>query len=347
MIYFKNTNSVITSLEKIHAIWGVIENAKIVPEWEQELIKIARLRSGVFSTRIEGSQIDLKQAEKLEKGEKVRVRERDKQELKNYLSVLEYIESKETDPKITEKHVFDIHSIVTHKILSKGLQNKYRDLQNAVYDQDGTIQYMPPESKDVSIFLKDLIKYINTQTDISILIRAALLHHWFVIIHPFIDGNGRTARAITQMFLYQQGFNTKKYFSLEEYYDSDLQNYYKAIHIGSNFYDVQEKGIESTHFIEYFLNGMLYELERLKNQIEHIKDDEYFEKQLLDLDLTNRQIHFVLFIKERRKVKSSDFIKTFKVSLATIKRELNHLIAKRVVKLTGKGKNSYYELNMS
>lgn len=90
---------------------------------------------------------------------------------------------------------------------------------------------MPPEWKDVPKLMSDLVNFINTNKDISPIIRAGILHHRFVIIHPFIDGNGRTARALTQLFLYQNGFNTKKFFSLEEYYDTDLKHYYDAINI--------------------------------------------------------------------------------------------------------------------
>ena len=83
-------------------------------------------------------------------------------------------------------------------------------------------------------------------------------------------------------------------------------------------------------------------LERLKKQIVLIKEDETFEKKLKNLQLTNRQIHLVVFIKENKNVKSSDFLKHFKISLATVKRELKVLIEKKVIKKELKGKNTYY-----
>ena len=185
------------------------------------------MRSSVYSTRIEGNTLTLNEAQKLLKGEKVEARERDKKELKNYLSALDYIESVADKKKLTENNIFTIHKIITKSFLSMGLQNKYRDQQNAIYDQKGIV-YMPPEWKDVKSLMDQLLEFVSTKKEISPLIRAALLHHYFVIIHPFVDGNGRSARSLTQLFLYQNGFNTKKYFSLEEYYDKDLKNYYKA-----------------------------------------------------------------------------------------------------------------------
>ena len=342
MIYFDLTNTIVTQLEKIHSVWGVISNAQIVPGWEQKLRRIARLRSSVFSTRIEGNQMTLGEAEAFLAGEKITARPRDKKELKNYLSVLEYIETQEFTAEITDQQIFRIHTLTTNGILSSGLQNKYREQQNAIYDQTGGLVYMPPEHKDVKKLMSGMLNFINHQNEISPLIRAALLHHWFVIIHPFVDGNGRSARALTQLFMYQHGFNTKKYFSLEEYYDADLQNYYRAINIGHNFYESQERQINSTTFIEYFLRGVAQELTRLKDQIATIKDETPFLASLKKLDLSNRQIHLVLFVQERGKVKSADFLQPFNLSLATVKRELKKLVDRQVLVRQGSGKNSMY-----
>lgn len=342
MINYQITNSIIAKIENIRSIWWVIENAKIVPEWQQKLKKIARLRSAVFSTKIEGSQIDLEDAEQLLEGKEIKSRRRDKQELLNYLKVLDYIESREKGNSITEKDIFKIHELTTHEILSKWLQNRWREQQNAIYNKTGWIVYMPPERKDVPKLMSDLLNFINTQKEISPIIRAGILHHRFVIIHPFIDGNWRTSRALTQLFLYQNGFNTKKYFSLEEYYDTDLNHYYEAIHIWSNFYTSLDKKIESTKFLEYFLSGLEYELTQLKKHIEAIKDDENLEKRLQEENLTNRQIHLLVFIKERRQTNAKTILENFDISSTTLKRELQTLKEKALIKVYWIGKSTTY-----
>ena len=342
MISYKITNSMIAKIETIRSIRWVIENAKIVPEWQQKLKKIARLRSAVFSTKIEWSQIDLEWAQEILDGKTTKARPRDKQELLNYLTVLDYIESREKGSSITEKDIFKIHALTTKEILSEWLQNKYREQQNAIYNKSGWIVYMPPEWKDVPKLMSELLDFINTNKEISPIIRAGILHHWFVIIHPFIDGNGRTARALTQLFLYQNGFNTKKFFSLEEYYDTDLKHYYESINIWTNFYTSLDKKIESTKFVEYFLSGLEYELIQLKKHIEAIKEDESFEKKLEKAGLTNRQIHFVVFIKEKGRVKSSDFLKKFDISSTTLKRELQTLKEKWLINVFWTGKTTTY-----
>jgi len=188
-----------------------------------------------------------------------------------------------------------------------------------------------------------MLDFINTQTEISVIIRAGLLHHRFVIIHPFIDWNGRTARTLTQLFLYQNGFNTKKYFSLEEYYDSDLKNYYESISIGNNFYSAKKKWIDSTKFVEYFLKWLETELNYLKQQIEAIKDDEQFENKLIMARLNNRQIHISAYIKKHLSVTTKDLLSEHNVSLATIKRDLNLLEKNWIIKSVWFGKSTRYE----
>lgn len=119
MVTYQITNSIINRIETIRSIRGVIENAKIIPEWQQKFKKIARLRSAVFSTKIEGSQIDLEDAEQILQGKDIKSRPRDKQELLNYLKVLDYIESREKGTSITEKDIFKIHALTTQEILSE------------------------------------------------------------------------------------------------------------------------------------------------------------------------------------------------------------------------------------
>lgn len=342
-INFTITNSIISKIEQIYRIWWVIENAHIVPERQQKLKQIARLRSWVYSTKIEWNRISYVEAERFLAGEKIKARPRDEKELKNYMKVLDYIESRESAKTITEKDIFTIHKLTTKDILDSSNHNRRRNQANAVYNEWWWIVFLPPDRKDVPQLIAELLDFVNKQKEISVIIRAWLLHHWFVIIHPFIDGNGRTARALTQLFLYQNGFNTKKYFSLEEYYDSDLANYYDAIFIGNDFYTAQQKTIDSTKFVEYFLAGLEHELEYLKKTIENIKDDEHFENKLIIARLNNRQIHISAYIKEKLSVTAKELLSQYNVSLATIKRDLDVLIKNWIIQSVWFGKSTRYE----
>lgn len=332
----------INKIEKIYRIWWVIENAHIVPKRQAKLKQIARVRSGIYSTRIEWNKLSYEEATKLLDWEKINARPRDVQELKNYMKVLDYIESKESSKIITEKDIFKIHQLTTKKILDTCYHNKRRNEANAVYNPQWWIIYLPPDWVDVPQLIKELLNFINTNTDIPTIIRAWLLHHWFVIIHPFIDGNGRTARALTQLFLYQNWFNTKKYFSLEEYYDNDLVNYYSNIFIWNDYYSVEEE-IDSSRFIEYFLGWIENELWNLQSTIEKISNDEDFENNLIVARLNNRQIHIATYIIKNLSVSSKELLNEYNITKATLKRDLKTLIDNEIIKSVGKGKATKYE----
>ena len=79
--------------------------------------------------------------------------------------------------------------------------------------------------------MKKFVKWLNSKdaSKLNPVLAAGISHYEFVRIHPFIDGNGRSARALASLILYLRGFDTKRFFALDDYYDSDRQSYYKAL----------------------------------------------------------------------------------------------------------------------
>ena len=82
--------------------------------------------------------------------------------------------------------------------------------------------------------MKDLVTWINmTEKELPCPLRAALVHYQFATIHPYFDGNGRTARLLTSFLLHLGGYGLKGLYTLEEYYANNLSAYYQAISIGT------------------------------------------------------------------------------------------------------------------
>ncbi|MBB4807012.1 Fic family protein [Chryseobacterium defluvii] len=131
----------------------------------------------------------------------------------------------------------------------------------------GTGFYMPPEAKDVALLMKALTKWINEQIKTKELpapIIAGLAHYQFATIHPYYDGNGRTARLLTTFILHKTGYGMKGIYSLEEYYAKNLQGYYNALAIGKshNYYFARAEA-DITPFLEYFIEGMATAFQRV------------------------------------------------------------------------------------
>ena len=125
----------------------------------------------------------------------------------------------------------------------------------AVYDsKTGNPDYIPPEYCDIPGLLDELVEYVNT-TDDHPLIIAAVVHYQLVTIHPFEDGNGRTARLLSGYIMDLNGYGFNGIGSLEEYFAYDIDEYYESIQMGlpALYYSGRENPPHPEIWINYFL----------------------------------------------------------------------------------------------
>ena len=119
---------------------------------------------------------------------------------------------------------------------------------------------MSPEAADVASLMRELIDWINAEIEKAELpapIIAAIAHYQFATIHPYYDGNGRTARLLTNLVLHKCGYGLKGIYSLEEYYARDLPAYYRALAVGeSHNYYFGRVEADISGWVDYFCAGM-------------------------------------------------------------------------------------------
>jgi len=283
------------------------------------LRETARLQSTHYSTQIEGNaltQAEVKQVVKNNKGGFLG-RERDEREVKNYFLALEFIENQlRTSKELSAKLVQQTHSLVW-KGAKKG--TPYRDGQNVIRDgATGNIVYMPPEHIDVPDMMKALINWAKEQIEIQELpapIVAGLFHYQFATIHPYYDGNGRTARLLTTFILHKMGYGMKGMYSLEEYYAKNLQGYYRALSIGNpNYYDGREQA-DITPFLDYFLEGMAISFKSVRTKAQELQSEQPAETSS---NSTIRQTETLRFLRPQQRQTLSLFEKTKEVTVGEI-----------------------------
>ncbi|MBI3508570.1 MAG: Fic family protein [Chlamydiia bacterium] len=162
-----------------------------------------------------------------------------------------------------------------------------------------TIVYMPPEAKDVPPLMKALVTWLNHNKKLPSPIKAAIAHYQFATIHPYYDGNGRTARLLTTLLLHLEGYDLKGIYSLEEYYAQQLQEYYRSLSVGpSHNYYLGRAEADITIWIEYFLAGMARSFEKVSKQMEKETGKPDLEKILRKLAARQRKI-LELFLKHK------------------------------------------------
>jgi Fic family protein len=256
---------------EIEAAKAVVENTPLTPAVEAELRYKARVRSTHYSTRIEGNRLTLKEAQDVIEKKKTSLhgRQRDVKEVRNYWDALLKVEdwaARKVD--FSEDLVRRLHSIV-----EKGLRSKpttYRDGQNVIRDsQSGGIVYMPPEAKDVTALMAAMVRWVHKaeKENIPVPVIAALVHYQFVTIHPYYDGNGRTARLLATFILQRGGYGLHGFFSVEEHHARDLASYYDSlvVHQHHNYYYGRAEA-ELTGWVEYFISLLARVFTQAKNE---------------------------------------------------------------------------------
>lgn len=271
---FSITPKVATSLMRIEAARQAVADLPITPSVLATLRETARLYSTHYSTMIEGNRLTQEQVSKvIEQQEHFAGRERDEKEVLGYYAALEKAEQiAASGAAISEPHIQTLHALVMAEGRNRVKPTPYREGQNVIRDsRSRSIVYMPPEAKDVPSLMKALVSWVSTsQGDLlPCPIRAGIAHYQFATIHPYFDGNGRTARLLTTLILHLGGYDLKRLYSLEEYYARSLGDYYKALTVGPshNYYEGRAES-DITEWVEYFCEGVAESFENVRRRAE-------------------------------------------------------------------------------
>jgi len=327
----------------IEAAKEVIENAPLVPAWEARFREDALVRTVHHGTHIEGNELSLGEAEKLLAGAQIVGRERDIQEVLNYRNVLKFIEEYDKN-EITEEVLKHIHEMTVHRILPEDTVGVYRKTQVVVKNsQTGEVTFRPPPAVEIPFLISSFLQWVNTTTpeDVNTILKAGVAHYEMVRIHPFLDGNGRVARALATLVLSRGEYDIKRFFSLEEHYDQEPLAYYEALQ------SVGKLNGNLTTWLEYFIEGLAIELTRIKEKIKSLSTDLKLKKSLggQQLAISERQIKLVEFIQENGFLQNKSFFELFPmISEDTVLRELKDLIKKGIIKKEGTTKGVRYVL---
>lgn len=340
---FTITNKILKNIGIIEASKEVIDHAPLLPYYEKKFQNDAILRTVHYGTHIEGNELNLSQAEKVMMGKEVVGRERDVWEIINYRKAMDHInEIQNSEHEINEDVIKKIHKITVRKILPEEQCGFFRKTQVVVKNSvSGEISFKPPIPMAVPYQIKDLVAFINNSEnkDIHPVLRSGIVHYELVRIHPFLDGNGRVARALSTLILFLEGYDIRKFFSLEEYFDSDANRYYEALQ------SVEKTGGDQTRWLDYFTEGLAIELSKIKEKVENISIDAKLKERLggRPLMLTERQLKIIEYIQKTGYLQNKAFESLFpKVSEDTILNELKALLKQGIIGKRGVTKGAKY-----
>jgi Fic family protein len=333
---FSYTDSMVNNLLEIYSIEEFIANAPMIVEMEVSLKRDALLKSVHHSTAIEGNPLSLNQVDKLAKGIEINAQKKAKQEVLNYLNVLENLDKYSENGKITEKNILQLHGDITHYTLDYTyLEGQYRTIPVHVVNNKGEIVFTPPHVNLIPKEMENFVEWINHIIKLNPVIAAGIIHYEFVRIHPFVDGNGRTGRSLAALFLYLKKFDVERFFTLDEYYDNDRQLYYDAL----NSVDSETKDL--TKWLEYFLEGFKISITEIKDQILLFSPEKVGKQKI---KLSNKYRKILEYIHSNGSITNSEVQKLLNISRQGAYKDLRYLMDIETVDKKGGSRSTYYVL---
>lgn len=354
------TNSILKNVGAIDSAREVITHAPLVPAWERRFQAEARAKIIHHGTHLEGNDLNLNEVESIlepsldpkssiQDSSTLPARDRDIQEVINYRSVMNYLDSlavtgkDPVDIPLTRHILQEIHTLTVTNLMPASESGHYRTVKVVIRNNETKeISFRPPPPTEVPFFIEELFTWLNSKEgkEVHPLLRAGILHYELVRIHPFTDGNGRTARAMALLLLFLEGYQVKKFFALEEYYDSHPDEYYTALQ------SVMSSG-ELTSWLEYFTLGIAIEFNRVKTLVQKLSLDLHLKTTMggKQISLSERQIKLVEYIERYGEIGMSNVRDLLPdVSEDTILRDLRDLVTKNLLIKKGSTKGTKYYL---
>ncbi|MBW6441480.1 Fic family protein [Patescibacteria group bacterium] len=330
------TPKLLFNIKDITRITTELNNRRFPETIKMNLEKTAVSMSVYSSTSIEGNILPLTEVKKILKNKPEHARDSEK-EIINYNDALIYLRKIMGKSKtFNKKLVLDVHKKVMKGLLQNGNFGDYRNAPVVVNNpRNGEIIYLPPDAKDVNDLMKALIDYVNkNKEEIDPIIIAGLFHKQFVIIHPFVDGNGRTVRLLTKLLLANMGLDTFNLFSFENYYNKNVTKYFQNVGVQGNYYEI-EKNVDFTKWLEYFTDGIIDELIRVSKELEKFGTDP-------GTSLRDHDRKVLKHIEEYGYITDSEYSKLTDRAKSTRALDFYKLRKLGLIKRKGKGRATYY-----
>lgn len=324
-------------------IGGLYKNS-ITPQEQQEYFKNSLIEEAIASSQIEGAATTTDVArDMIKSGRKPRT-ESEQMIINNFRAIRE-IENR-LDEDLSTDLIIDIHEIMTIKTDASIYAGKFRNHPIYVKDHvDGEIAFTAPDYSEVKELIGELIDFINMEDEFyHPIIKASILHFMIGYIHPFGDGNGRTARALFYWYLIKKGYSLLKHISISKAILNSRTSYDKA------FLRTENDDNDLTYFIMYSMKSLRVAFQSLVTYRDRKREERQkaseLKYELSQKGFNKRQADLLgyLFIKPKAKITVPIYSKRHNIVRQTASRDLTYLEKKGIIKKNRDGKMMVYEL---
>jgi Fic family protein len=338
---FNYNNNILNNISGIEFSRGIVTQATLIPELDSTLKKKAFIQSVHGSTAIDGNTLTVDDVGKLLNGSDIFAEDNEKNEVRNYGQVLKDLDKYHDNGKVTVEHICDMHREISKNVsVDTSHAGRYRDVGISVKNIDtNKVRFVPPSNMHVPRLMDDLISWINNSNDISPILVAGILHYEFLRIHPFMDGNGKTARALTTLILYTRGYGIKGYYTVDECYNMDINVYLNALKRADDTFDL-------TNWLEYFTDSFLSSINMVKKEVLRLlsisPSPNKLDKHLI---LKDNQIKIINYIQEFGQITNKETKVLLEISSQASHNNLKKLQKMKIITRKGSGRSTFYVLN--
>lgn len=258
------------------------------------------------------------------------------------------IDAIRSDNKILDKdRLFNWHRKMFPTNVSQGSlieSGKYRDFPiDVVSGEMGKekILYTAIDAKRINYEMNNLLEWINSKFSFSNYVKSAISHLWFLTIHPFEDGNGRLARAISDFVIYQNSNDIFSFYSISYQIKLEQKMYYEKLNKAQT-----NNSLDITDWISWYLNCINNSINQVITEINKTIKIEKFYRKINQLKINKRQKKMIDKIMDDFKgnITTVKWAKICNCSQDTATRDINDLIKKNILKKNAKGPHTNYEL---
>lgn len=301
----------------------------------------ALMEESIFSSMIEGATTTrVKAKEMLRKGRKPS--NKSEQMILNNYKTIQYI-SEQKENELTIEKLFEIHKLVTENTLEEENIGKFRSSNDVMVMNQitGEIVHTPPSFEELNELMKLFCDFFNNnpkESFIHPIVKASILHFLIGFIHPFVDGNGRTARALFYWYLLKNGYWLTEYLSISRVILKTKTQYEKA------YIYTEIDDMDVSYFIHYQVKVLTQAFEDLKNYIAKKKKEENKLSKFLKLPNINErqaQILFWLEEDENRFFTVKEIENIFNITNQTARTDIEELVENNYLKKVSINKKSF------
>ena len=324
---------------------GFLSSLKLPKNYLRRKFKESQKKEAYYSSRIEGALTTLEEAFRNMDKKKINFTDESMQMIYNNKLALEFMH-RHNGSDFTKQMICELQRLLVYNThLTKPITvGEYRKGPIYVVDAQGIVVYEGPPADKAKMMMENFVTWMNQKPSIHPLVNAGLAHLYFVHVHPFDDGNGRSARALSNLYLEKNGYDFINLLSPSDYFEHHKSAYYRSIQApGAHGYD-------ATYFVLYYLQALQSELSKIKLELEKetkMKGVKEILGQNIRVKLNKRQIKAINFMVEKGELISTQkYCKINKCSDETARKDFNLLQEMKLIEAKGSGRSTQYVLKI-